>query len=30
MDGFNVAYSMNEWMNDQMCQIIWMNRLYDI
>jgi hypothetical protein len=34
MDGFNVAYSMNEWMNewmnDLMCQIIWMNGWYDI
>jgi hypothetical protein len=26
MDGFNVAYSMYEWMNDLMCQIIgWMD-----
>jgi hypothetical protein len=30
MDGFNVPYSMNEWMNYLMCQIIWMNGGYDI
>jgi hypothetical protein len=30
MDGFNVAYGMNEQMNDLMCQIIWMNGWYDI
>jgi hypothetical protein len=30
MDGFNLAYSMNEWMNDLMWQIIWMNGWYDI
>jgi len=30
MDGFNVAYIVNERMNDLMCQIIWMNGWYDI
>jgi hypothetical protein len=30
MDEFNVAYSMNEWMNDVMGQIIWMNGSHDI
>jgi hypothetical protein len=29
MDGFNVEYSMSEWMNDLMCQIILMNMTYN-
>jgi len=30
MDEFNVAYNMNEWMNDVMGQIILMNGSHDI
>jgi hypothetical protein len=30
MDEFNVAFNINEWINDVMGQIIWMNGLHNI